>query len=117
MVPWIEKFHTSASGAPLALVTLSTTISESSGRPRRLSVTGGAARLIVATSAGTRAPSACRITAAADSTSASRTTESRRSDATTLMRPESRNAPGPECVWDAETMSVVAGTPAAARRS
>src|SRR6267143_5852855 len=59
IVPWIAKFHSSASGAPPAVVSFSTTISWSSGLPSRLAVTAGAATAVAATSAGARARSAC----------------------------------------------------------
>ena len=83
----------------------------------RLTVTAGAVTRVVATSAGTRAASARRIAAAAPATSASRTVESMRSMAIRPLSSESMKAPGPECVWEAETMSVAGTVPDVARRS
>ena len=117
IVPWMAKFHTSASGAPARVVSFSTTISWSSGLPSRLAVTAGAVTLVVAASAGTRARSAPWTADTAPATSASLTARSSRSTATRPISPELMNAPGPECVCDADTTSALDGTPARARRS
>ena len=93
IVPWIAKFHTSASGVPPTVVSFSTTISGSSALPSRLTVTAGADTLVAAASAGARARSACWTAATALATSASRTAGSNRSTATRPMSPESMNAP------------------------
>ena len=117
IVPWMAKFHTSASGAPARVVSFSTTISWSSGLPSRLAVTAGAVTLVVAASAGTRARSARWTADTTPATSASLTAGSSRSTATRPISPELMNAPGPECVCDADTTSALDGTPARARRS
>ena len=116
IVPWIAKFQSSASGRPSAPVTRRTSTSRSSGWRRRLTVTGGAVTTPAPTRAGRRAASAWRTASTTPSRSASRTARSRRSTAIQPRTAESTNAPGPECVCEAESTSVAAFSPAAARR-
>jgi len=116
IVPWIAKFQTSATGAPPARRTASTATSGSSGPASRLRTTGGAAATPTATRAGPRLSSARRTASTTAPSSASRTAASSRSAATKPMRAESTNAPGPECVCDAETIKAPGRAPARASR-
>ena len=116
-VPWIAKFQTSAMGAPDAEVILSATSSGSSAFARRLLVTPGTLTLVAATRASTAAAAARSIVATTVSTRVPRTVASRLSSAIQPIRRDSTKAPGPECVWLAETRTVAGPIPCSRRRS